>query len=84
METLNLEANDPSQELRWNELGLRFLYKLKSNTSYIETLNTLDDSEDLNYKENKRSIKSMGVYLRKLEQKEINQTKAPSYLINNI
>ena len=40
--TSPVEANDPPLDLRRNELGLRFLYKLKSNSSYIETLNTLD------------------------------------------
>ena len=44
-------------ELRRNE----FLYKL--NSSYLETLNTLDDKE-----ENERSIKLTGVNLRRLEQ----------------
>ena len=38
-------------ETRRNKLGLRFMYKLKSNTSYINTLNTLDKREDQNYKE---------------------------------
>ena len=33
-------------ELRRNELGLRFLYKLRSNTTYTEFLNTLDNRED--------------------------------------
>ena len=48
---LHVEANDPPLELRRNELGLRFLYKLKSNSSYIETLNTLDNNKDQNYEE---------------------------------
>ena len=39
IEALHVEANDPPLELR-------FLYKLKCNTSYIDTLNTLDSSED--------------------------------------
>ena len=34
------EANNPPLELRKNKLELIFLYKLKSNTSYIEKLNT--------------------------------------------
>ena len=38
-------------------MGLRFLYKLKSNSSYIQTLNTLNKNEDQNYEENERSIK---------------------------
>ena len=36
-------------------LGLRFLCKLKSNTSYIETLITLDDREDQSYEEKERN-----------------------------
>ena len=45
-----------------------------------------------NYKENKRSIKPTGVYLRRLEQRykgeqmemeEMNQTKQHSWLVNN-
>ena len=46
VEVLHVEANDSFLELRRNELGLRFLYKLKSNTSYIETLNTVDDRKN--------------------------------------
>ena len=53
----------------WNELGLRFLYKLKSNISYLETLSILDNSENQNYEENESPIKPTGVYLRKLEQR---------------
>ena len=30
-------------------MGLRFLHKLKSNTSYIQKLNTLDNSENQKY-----------------------------------
>ena len=67
VEALYVEANDPPLQERRNELGLRFRSKLKNNTSYIETLNTLDDREDQNYEE-KRSIKPLEVYLRKLEQ----------------
>ena len=61
--TLHVEPNNPPLEIRRNELGLRFLYKLKVNTSYIETLNTLDDREDENYEENKKLIKPTEVYL---------------------
>ena len=64
---------DPPLKLKRNELGLRFLYKLKINTSYIEIINTLDDSEDQNYEENERSIKPTGVYLRNLEQRYIEE-----------
>ena len=57
-------------------LELRFLHKLKSNTSYIETPNTLDDREDQNYEVNERSIKPMGVYqYRKMEQRYMEEQK---------
>ena len=38
VETLHLEANNPPLELR-------FLYKLKNNTLYIEPINLMDDKE---------------------------------------
>ena len=74
-------------------MGLSFFYKLRSNTAYTESLNTLDDKNDQNYKKNKRANKSMEVYLRRLEQKymeeqneieEMNQTQLFPWLINNI
>ena len=68
VKALHVEANDPLLELKRNKLGLRFLNKLKSNTSYIEKVNTLDNREDQNYEENERSIKPLGMYLRKLER----------------
>ena len=37
VKALHVEANNPSLELRRNKLGLRFLYKLKSNTSFMDT-----------------------------------------------
>ena len=43
---MHVEANNPHLELKRNELALRFLYKLESNTSHIETLKTLDNRED--------------------------------------
>ena len=69
VESLHVEANDLPMEIRRNELGLRFLYKLKSSSSYIEILNTLDYNENQNYEENERSINPTGVYLRRLEQR---------------
>ena len=75
VEAMHEEANNPPLELGRNELGLIFLYKLKSSTSYIETLNTLDNSEDQNYEENERSIKPTGVYLKRLEQRYIEEQK---------
>ena len=62
IEALHVEGNYPPLELRRNELRLGFLCKLKKNTSYIETLNTLDDRGDQNYEENERPIKSTGMY----------------------
>ena len=71
VEALYVEANDPLLELRMNELGLRFLYKLKSNSSYIYTLNTLDDIEDENY-ENLRRLEQIYIYME--EEKETDET----------
>ena len=48
VEALHVETNDSPLEREKNVLELRILYKIKSNTSYIETLNTLDDREDKN------------------------------------
>ena len=52
------EALDPP-------LGVRFLYKLRSNTTYIESQNTLNDGVDQNYKENERATKPIGLYIHK-------------------
>ena len=52
----------------WSKLKLRFLYRLRSNTTYIESLNTLDYREDQNYDENEGATEPTGVHLRKLEQ----------------
>ena len=41
IEVMQLKANEPSLELRMNELGI-FLYKLKSNTTYAESLVSVD------------------------------------------
>ena len=69
------KKNYPPLELRRNKLGLRFLYKLKSNTSYIDTLNTPNDSDDQNYKENDKSIKLTGVYLKNWKQRYMEEQK---------
>ena len=45
-EALHVEANNTLVELIRNKLRLRFLYRLKSNSLYIETLNTLDNRKD--------------------------------------
>ena len=68
VESLHAEAYDPTIELRRNKLGLKFLYRLRSNTKYTESLNTLDDREDQNYEENKGTTKPTGLHLIKLEQ----------------
>ena len=44
-------------KLRRNKLGLRFLYRLRSNTVYTKSLNTLDDKDNQNYKENEEVTK---------------------------
>ena len=53
VESLQAEACNPTMELRRNKLGLRFLYKIRSNFTYTIFLNTLDDREDQNYVGNK-------------------------------
>ena len=63
-------------ELRRNEFRLRFLYKLRSNTIYAESLNSLDDREGLNYEENKGATRPTEVHLRKLEQRYIKEQRA--------
>ena len=37
IELLHSEANEPSLDKRRNELGLRFLYRLKGNPTYNDT-----------------------------------------------
>ena len=39
-------------------MGLRFMYKLKNNCSYVETLNTLDNNEDQNYEKKEKVNKT--------------------------
>ena len=55
VESLQAEIYDATMELRRNELGLRFLYWMRSNTTYTESLDNLDDREDKNYEENERA-----------------------------
>ena len=47
-------------------MGLKFLYKLRSNTT--ESLNTVDDKEDEYYEINEGATKPSGVRMRKLKQ----------------
>ena len=70
-----LEAYNLLPELRRNKLGLRFLYELRSSTTYKKILNTLDDREVQNFKENKEAARPIGVYLRKLEQKDMKEQR---------
>ena len=72
---LNVEANNPSLVLRRNKLGVRFIYKLKSNTSYTESLNKLGESNNKSYEENERATKPMEVNLRKVEQRYLEEQK---------
>ena len=68
-ESLHTEAyNLPLEIGGMNELGLRFLYKLRSINAYTESLNTLGNREDQNYVGNERTTKPTGIHLRKLEQ----------------
>ena len=45
--------------------GAKFLYRLRINTIYTESLITLDDRKNQSYEENE--TKTTGVHLRKLE-----------------
>ena len=55
VESLHIEAYDPLLELRLNELKLKFLNKLRRNTAYTESLNTLNDrGQKLLYKINEQ------------------------------
>ena len=40
--------------MRMNELGLRFLYKLKINPKHIKSVKTIDERENLNFEKSKR------------------------------
>ena len=93
VEFQHVEAKDPPLGQRRNELVLRFLCKLRSNTAYIESLDTLDDRDDQNYENKVGATKPMGVHLRRLkwrhmeEQKEIEEmskTQQLLCLVNNI
>ena len=67
--------SSPKNSKHDSKIRLRFLYKLRRNAIYIDTPNTLDDSEDQNYVENERSKNPMGLYLRKLEWRYIENRK---------
>ena len=78
VEALHIEVYDPSLELRRNELGVRFLYKLRSNTPFTESL---DDREDQNYKENKgetrpskSTLKKPGTNINERDEREVEKT----------
>ena len=45
------------------------MYKLRSNTTYTKSLNTLDDREDQNYEENEGATRPTQVNLKKLDQR---------------
>ena len=46
-QALHVEANEPLLKLRSNRLGLRLLYKLKSNPTFIESVVTLDKGKPI-------------------------------------
>ena len=56
-------------------MGLRFLYRLRSNSTYTEFLNTLDNIEDQNYVGNEEATKPKGVHQRKLEQRYMKEQR---------
>ena len=64
---MHVEAYD--LKLKRNKLGLRFLYKLKSNTIYSESLNTLHDREDQTMKKTKDQP-DQWKNIKKLEQRD--------------
>ena len=93
MESLHIKANEPALYKRRNELGARFLYRLRSFPTYNGTLNTLDSTVDHNYEKNRKITRPVGVHYRILEerymeeQKEIeknNMPQQPPWTINNI
>ena len=49
---------------------INLLYKLRSNTTYTESVITLDNRKDQNYEESKKK-QPIGVHFRKLEQRYI-------------
>ena len=55
--------------MRRNELGLRFLFKLRSNPKYLESLVILNNSEGYNYEENERATRPTREHFRILEQR---------------
>ena len=54
---------------------MRLLYKLRSNTTYTESLDTLDDREDQNYEQKRRSNQTNRNTLRKTETKIFERTE---------
>ena len=75
IESLHPEAYNLPLELRSNELGLIFLYRLRNNATYTESLNTLDDRKNQNYKKNEGATKPKGIHLRKLEQEYMKEQR---------
>ena len=75
METKALQAYDPSLELRMIELGFRFLYKIRKNTTYTESLNTQYGKENQNYEENKRATRPTVAHLRETKQRYMKKQK---------
>ena len=75
IESLHVEANEPSLEKRRTELGLRYLYRLRGNPTYTDTLVTLDNTEDYNYEENEKVTRPVGVHYRLLEQRYMEEQK---------
>ena len=51
------------------------MYRLTGNSTYADTLITLDNMEDHNYEENEKIIRPVGVHCRILEQKYMEKWK---------
>ena len=66
IEAIHIDASDPSLELTKNELGLRFLYKVKSNSAYTKTLAFLGEGEDHKYDDSEKATMPLRVNLRRL------------------
>ena len=56
VEALNVERKLLTSGTKKEQMRIRFPYKLKTNTSYIETLNTLNDRENQSYEKIKGRV----------------------------
>ena len=68
------------------------MYKLRRNTTYTESINTLNNREDQNFEENKGETRQTGVQLREMQQRYMKENREieedhlaqqTSWLLNN-